>query len=96
MMRILIIHKSNSYYLENDSGKRYKNIVSKFVHNYVSSNIIFFGSLRLLTIDTFLLVYMRHYRAPVTLLGPPVTLSGPPVTLSGAFVLKEIDPLSYT
>lgn len=41
---LFLADKSNSYYLENDSGKRYKNIVSKFVHNYVSSNIIFFGS----------------------------------------------------
>lgn len=41
---LFLADTSNSYYLENDQGVRYKRLVSKFLKHYTSENIVFTGS----------------------------------------------------
>jgi len=41
---LFLADRSNSYYLQNDGGVRYKGIISKFVKGYSSKNIVFSGS----------------------------------------------------
>ncbi|MDF7801154.1 YqiA/YcfP family alpha/beta fold hydrolase [Pontiellaceae bacterium B1224] len=41
---LFLADRKNSYYLENDRGRRYKTIVAKFVKNYSSEKIVFTGA----------------------------------------------------